>query len=103
MTCCDIKLGDWGTTLTFNVLYCNNTAVDISFSTSKHVIFKKPSGNKVVKDATFVTNGTDGKLQYVVESGVFDEIGVWKVQASVYAPNGGWKSDVQSFKVEDNL
>jgi hypothetical protein len=83
----------------------NNVAVDISTAlTTKRIIFKKPnSGIKLEKDATFFTDGTDGILQYLVESGVLDEAGTWRIQGFVVLDNGDFYSDIKTFKVHPNL
>lgn len=82
----------------------DNAAVNVSSVTTKQLVLKKPDGSTVTKTAAFVTDGTDGKLQYVTISGDLDTAGTWEVQANVVFPSGfNGRSDVQSFEVRDNL
>lgn len=100
---CKIQANDTGTAIRITIQDCNNSAIDISAATNMSIIFKKPSGTTLSKDGSFYTDGTDGIITYTVPSGLFDEIGTWKIQASVTANNGSWKSNTESFKVHRNL
>lgn len=100
---CKIHLNDIGTEIRVTVKDCNSNAVDISAATAMSIIFKKPSGTSVTKTASLYTDGTDGIVTYTAASGLFDEIGTWKLQAEVVAPNGQWNSSYESFKVYRNL
>ncbi len=70
---------------------------------TKWMIFKKPDGTLVTKDAVFVTDGTDFLIKYVAEAGFLDVLDGWQSQAHVILPNGEWKSDWDSFNVWPNL
>lgn len=92
-----------GTEFRVTIKDINDNAIDISNSSTKQMIFKKPSGNTVTVSADFYTDGTDGILSYVAASGLLDEVGTWKIQASIEALNGLWYSSFKSFKVHRNL
>lgn len=80
--------------------------VNVSTVTTKQLIFRKPDlvGTLVTKTASFTTNGSDGKIQYLTEANFLDTPGVWKYQGYVVFPGGfDGRSDVQSFEVKDNL
>ena len=42
---------------------------------------KHPKGVPKKVDASFVTNGTDGKLKYTTQATTFDVVGDWDIQA----------------------
>lgn len=100
---CGIHLNDIGTQFKVTVQDCNSTAIDISDATNTDIIFKKPDGNTVTKDAGFYTDGSDGIIRYVAVDGDINIIGSWKIQASITTPSGTWSSDFQTFKVHRNL
>ena len=83
----------------------DGVVVDISAVTSKSLVFKKPLGTIVSKTAVFTNSGTDGKLQYVTESGFADEVGIWSVQADIIFPSTGYqgRSEQVTFAVLENL
>lgn len=79
--------------------------VDLSDVVTKNLIFRKPGGSQVEKLGAFVTDGSDGKLRYVTESGFLDRAGLWKIQAYLEFPEtGAYKGngDVGEFRVKDN-
>ena len=54
--------------------------------------------------AAFVTDGTDGKLFYVIGAGDFDQPGGWELQAVVTMPIGKpLHSDILSLQIYPNL
>lgn len=78
--------------------------VDISSATvTKEVIFEKPDGTILTKTASFVTDGVDGKLQYVTVSSDIDVAGIWKLQGKVVLTAGTYKSSMHEFRVFENL
>ncbi len=98
----EIHLNDIGTVFTVTVKDGAN-AVDISAATTQQLIFQAPSGAKKTKEAAFVTDGSDGQLEYTLVDGDLDELGYWKLQAYVVSPAGSWHSDVSAFQVHPNL
>lgn len=100
---CEIHTNDIGTAIRLNIVDCNDSALDVSDATAKYIKFKKPSGSVVTKAATFYTDGSDGIIQYVVESGVIDENGSWKVQGLVTVNDYEWHTSMKTFKVSRNI
>lgn len=79
---------------------------DVSTATVKKITFKKPDGSTAIKDAAFVTDGTDGKIYYDSEAGFLTPSGPWEHQGYVEmtAPRTGkWYSEVKGFIVRKNI
>ncbi|NIP55083.1 MAG: hypothetical protein GWN00_09825, partial [Aliifodinibius sp.] len=55
----------------------------------------------VTKDGVFVTDGTDGKLQYTTIADDLDEIGIWHLQGYLVMNEGSWHSNKVIFRVSD--
>lgn len=82
----------------------DNGPVNIAFATITQLKFQKPGGNtSFTVNANFLTDGTDGNLQYTTASGDLDIPGLYKLQGYVQIGPSGWKSDVHTFKVCRNL
>lgn len=77
--------------------------IDISSATTKQILLLKPSLELLTKSATLYTDGTDGKLYYISESGDLNELGTWKLQCKVTIGTYTWHSDLISFKVHRNI
>jgi hypothetical protein len=79
---------------------------NVATVSTKTLVFRKPdvACTVVSKTATFVTDGTDGKIQYITEALFLDTVGVWECQGYVVFPGGfDGRSDIQFFEVKDNL
>lgn len=98
----EIHVDDIGTNLVVT-LSDGGTAVNLSSATTKQIILLAPDGTKLTKTATFVTDGTDGKIKYATIAGDLTQEGEWKLQAHVTMLTGEWRSDVQTFDVHPNL
>lgn len=98
----EIHINDIGTIFTITVKD-GSSSVDISSSSTKQVIIKKPGGAKLTKDAAFVTDGTDGQIKYTIVSGDLDEAGTYKLQGYLVISDGTFYTDITSFKVYRNL
>lgn len=81
----------------------DNSVVDISSATALQLTFRKPSGTTTTVTASLYTNGKDGKMSYSATSGLLDETGVWKLQGIATFGSNIFHSDVEMFKVFDNL
>ena len=98
----EIHLNDIGTV--FEVVIVDaGAAVDISGATTLELIFTPPTKPKKVKVAALVSDGRDGKIEYVTVANDLDETGTWKIQAHVVLSNGAWRSEIGSFNVFGNL
>lgn len=99
----DMQIDDIGTIIRLTITQ-DGVALDISSATAtKDILLKKPSGTLLTKGASFTTDGTDGKLEYVTVADDVDESGEWKVQASLVLAAGTFRSAVARFDVGDNL
>lgn len=72
-------------------------------ATSLQLRFRKPSGDVVVKTASLYTDGSDGKMQYITESGFLDEDGTWSMQAMIEDDSGAIFTDIENFDVGENI
>lgn len=68
-----------GTRLRWTV-FDEGEILDVSNATVMNVKFIKPDGTQVTKPLTYITNGADGRVEYVVESGVLNFAGTYKWQ-----------------------
>lgn len=103
MATSEIHVGDVGTAIRATIKDEDDVVVDVSAATTKQLIFEKSDCTEVTKTATFYTDGTDGIIQYVTESGFLTVAGVWRVQAYIVLPGGEWKSDIYEFRVHKNI
>ena len=103
----ELHVGDIGTVVRATINDTDSAGVASVFNASgaltKQLIFRKPDGTKLIKDASYTTDGIDGKIQYTTISGDLDTAGAWNVQAYIVTPSGTWYSSVGSFKVYENL
>lgn len=102
-SCADeIHVGDIGTVFQITLTDCN-VAVDLTGYTNLDMIFLKPDGTVVVKDAAIFGLASDGIIRYTTIANDLDQVGTWKIQAEITLPTGTWRSDIEKFKVYANL
>lgn len=77
--------------------------LDVSGASTRQMIFEKPDTTTVTKTAEFVTDGSDGLVEYVTESGFLDQPGWWHVQGFVADGVGEWHTTKYRFRVRANL
>lgn len=97
-----IRVNDIGTTLRFTIKD-GPDVVNISAATTKQLIFTKPNGVVLTKDATFLTDGSDGILYYTAIAGDLDTCGIWQAQAYLVFPSSSYKTSIIKFTVHRNL
>ena len=79
-----IYVGDYGWVIKQRALDQNGAVQDISgFTTAKQFYIRAPDGTIVAKTGTFTSDGTDGYLQYTVESDLIDAAGTWEAQMRI--------------------
>jgi DUF4097 and DUF4098 domain-containing protein YvlB len=101
---CEIHIGDVGTRFLFTIQDCDDVnPLDVSTASSIEIIFKKPDSSTLTVTATFLTDGTDGKVYYDTVAGDIDQVGRWQVQGKVTFPTGVFYSDIHKFQVYANL
>ncbi len=78
---------------------------DISAATIKDLIFQKPNPDLtvLVKTADFVTDGSDGQVQYTSLLDDLDIAGRWSLEGEITLPTGTFRSDRVRFDVEEIL
>jgi hypothetical protein len=81
----------------------DDQAVDISAATTTEIVFKSPDGTVTAQDASFVTDGTDGKLTYTTSSGDIDKEGLWLLQGHIVTPSGEWRTEMGKFHAREIL
>lgn len=89
-------------TLTLNDID-TDAAADISGYTSVNVDLKPPSGDIKTKSASFVTDGTDGQIDFTLEAGDLDEVGRWHLQVNLLSASAEISSEIVSFSVASEL
>ena len=95
--------GDIGTVFELTIVDTDDTAVDVSTAAVKYIYFQDPTGTRMRKTATFTTDGTDGKIEYVTIAGDIDEVGTWQVQGYVETSLGKFYTEKMSFQVLSTL
>ena len=78
-----------GVSIELTLKNVNDVVVDISSATVKRIDFRTPNSVLLQKTAAFVTDGVNGKIQYVTIAGDLDIGGTWLMQA--YIEMGGFK------------
>ena len=76
---------------------------DVSAATLIEFKFQKPDKTVVVRTGSFVTDGTNGQVQYKLLTGDLDIDGPWKVQVVITEGTDKFNSAVGRFKVNRNV
>lgn len=99
-----IHVGDVGTVFRLTIVETDGvTPIPIQTATIKNILFKKSNGTKVTKSATFVTDGSDGLIQYIGLAGDIDVSGPWWMQGYIEMPSGKFYSSEVPFTVLKNI
>lgn len=97
-----IHEGDIGTKLLITIKD-DGSVVDISSASSLSIFIKRPDGTMLTRAGTLETDGTDGKIYYIVVAGDLNDAGLYKIQAQVILTSGTFYSSTANFKVHCNL
>jgi hypothetical protein len=98
----EIHVNDIGTQLIITIKD-DGSIVDISSATELKIFLKKPDAIIYEKTGSFYTDGTDGKIVYISESGDFNSAGQYKIQAEIVLGGSVYRSSVGTFKVYCNI
>lgn len=100
-----IHVADVGTAFRTTMLDEAGAVIDVAAANLLKMWFEKPDKSTVEYTAAKVTDGTDGRIQYVTASASdLDQPGGWKAQGVVGFPDGRLHhGDVHKFKVHANL
>jgi len=97
-----IHEGDIGTKLLITIKD-DGSVVDISSASSLSIFIKRPDGTMLTRTGTLETDGTDGKIYYIVVAGDLNDAGLYKIQSQVILTSGTYYSSTANFKVHCNL
>lgn len=75
-----IYVTDFGILLKVTVSDESGNAVDLSSYTTKILNLVSPAGVATALTADWTTDGTDGKVQATITTGILDESGTWYCQ-----------------------
>ena len=99
----EIHIGDIGTVFEVTVMD-DLDVVNISSASLMQIIFEKNDKTKVTNTAVLSGDGSDGKMRYTVLLDTeLDQKGNWKIQGNVTLPSGRWSTDIEKFKVHENI
>jgi len=98
----EVHVNDVGTKILI-IVYDGVNIVNLSSATNLTIQIKKPDGTILAKNASFDTDGTDGAMKYYTLSGDFDMAGGYYIQGIVNIFGGIFHTDVQMFRVLNNL
>jgi hypothetical protein len=99
----EIHLGDIGTAFRISLTDCD-VPVDLTGATNLHITFKKPDKTSNMKTASIYGDPLNGVIQYItVDENDLDQLGTWEIQAVVELPTGRWSSNIDKFRVYENL
>lgn len=97
-----MRQGDYGGVIRVTVKEAG-AIKDISGYTTRQFRLIRPTDKaEFIKTATFTSDGTDGKLQYTVESGLLSKKGAWRVQVLLTSGSAYVQSSIGQFPVEGN-
>jgi hypothetical protein len=94
-----IFTGDVGTALRCTVKDEDDATVNVSTATVKRIKLEDPDGTVVTKTASFYTDGSDGKIQYVTTATDLHTAGEWKLYGYVEVGSGAWHTDPERITV----
>jgi hypothetical protein len=99
-----IKVNDWGTILDITVTELSNNnsmIVNLSAVTAIKIWLKQYNVAKKSVTGTFYTDGTDGRIKYVLKLGDIDTAGPCNMQVELtFGLAGHWYSNWVTFNVE---
>ena len=76
-------VGDFGLAINLTVADAKGIFIDISAASDTDYEIEDPNRNISTVAASFVTDGSDGKLTYVLADGDLNESGRWKVRVKI--------------------
>ena len=98
----EIHMNDIGTQFILTIKDQDGAVVNLASSLTKEIIFLKPDLSSHTKTASFVTDGSDGKIYYTAASGDIEQDGFWRIQGRVTFASGSWSTNTTQFIVYPN-
>ena len=99
----EIHVGAVGVSIRPHIVDENGDTIDVSGASTKQVLLEDPDGNVAAKSADFVTDGTDGYIEYVTQANDLDEAGWWRAQGYIVTGSKSFKTQIERFEVKLNL
>jgi len=100
----EIKVEDLGTKLQVALEDpCSGAVINISLATVKQIIVVRPDGTVITRDASFLSDGSDGVIYITSIAGDFNTDGTYQIQAYVVTPTWQGHSGIGEFEVTSNL
>lgn len=99
-----IQVGAIGATIRITVADPDGNALDISTCTrTNNLYLRSPTNRVLIKTPTFVTDGTNGQIEYDTISGDLDVAGNWRAQFKLVMGGDTIPTSVTNFPVESNI
>lgn len=98
-----IQKNDEGVAFLVQVNDQDGNAINLSSASSINILFEKPDKTFVSKTASFVTDGTDGQIEYISITGDLNMVGRWQIQASYIKSSNLKYTSKDTFIVDSNL
>ncbi len=98
-----VQKGDEGIQLIVQVVDSAGVPVDISAALSTVIKLSYPDGSAQDFNATFVSDGVDGKIQYSTEAEDLSQVGLYGIQAKIGMGNAPKSSELGKFEVRGNI
>ena len=99
----ELHVGDVGVAMQSLIKDQKGNIVNLSIASGIQFVFFKPGNPAYSVSGAFVTDGTDGLVQYITTSTDFTQAGEWKMQVYITFPAGILHTDWTNFKVFPNL
>lgn len=99
----NLHVGDIGTAIIITVNNQDGTPVNLSGFASLVLVIKRTDGSIVERACVFVTNGMDGKVQYISTISDFTVVGNYKFQVRCSSGGNVWHSNILTNKVYLNV
>jgi len=100
----EIHENDYGWTIYITVKDQNDEPSDLSLVERVDIsFFKSNNDGPIIREASFVNDGSDGQIYYTVQENDIDEPGTWQMQVIVTADSFVLRSNIVKFKVFRNL
>lgn len=95
--------GDFGAPIEVQFIGVDQLPVPIGSATVRQITLRATDNNTYRRAASFTTDGSDGKIRWLVEPGFFKQLGVWQVQGYVELPGQTLTSSVAELRVDRRL
>lgn len=90
--------------ISFIIIVQNGSSVeDISQYDTLQIIFTKPDGVTLTKEASLYSDGTDGKMMYNSQEGDLDTVGFWQIQGYLATTLVSYHTEIGRFRIHRNL